>query len=51
MPKNVSTLMLEKYNRQLAKAAGPAERERIKKRIFDFLQRVGKRNKRKQLSK
>lgn len=49
MPKNISTLMLEKYNRQLAKATGPAERERIKKRIYDFLQRLGKRNRRKQL--
>jgi hypothetical protein len=47
--KNISTQMLEKYNRQLAKATAPAEKERIKKKIFDFLYRVGKRNKRKQL--
>ncbi len=51
MSKLISTQILENYNRKLAKATTPAEAERIKKKIFDFLQRIGKRNKRKQLNK
>jgi len=40
--KNMRTLILEKYNRRLVNAATPAEKERIKGKIYNFLQRCQK---------